>query len=103
MKLSTGYITTQTKAEAKEIATVLLEEGLIACANILPSAESYFVWDGEIQKDKEIIIIIKTRQKHEDKIIKTVKQIHSYEVPCITFTSIDYGNTDYLKWIDQVT
>ena len=103
MKLSTGYITTPTKAEAKEIATVLLEEGLVACANIFPGVESYFSWDGEIQKEKEIVIMIKTRQKHEDKIIRIVKEIHSYEVPCVTFTSIDYGNKEYLKWIDQVT
>ncbi|MFH1012723.1 MAG: divalent cation tolerance protein CutA, partial [Candidatus Peregrinibacteria bacterium] len=44
MKLSLGYITASTKAEAKLIATELLAEGLIACANIIPGVESHFIW-----------------------------------------------------------
>ncbi len=101
MKLSTGYIVATNKAEAKEIAEVLLEEELISCANIIPSIDSYFIWEGEIQKAKEIAIIIKTKQKNEEKIIKIVKQIHQYKVPCVTFSSIEYGNMDFLKWINK--
>ncbi|MCK5605771.1 divalent-cation tolerance protein CutA [Candidatus Pacearchaeota archaeon] len=101
MKLSLGYITCPTKAEAKEITLALLEEGLIACANIIDGIESYFAWEDEIQKAKEVIIIFKTRQKKEDKIIKLVKQIHSYEVPCVVFTDIKHGNKEFLKWVEQ--
>jgi len=101
MKLSTGYITVSKKAEAKEIVSILLEEGLIACANIIPGVESYFVWDGEIQKENELVVIIKTRQKNEEKIVRLIKQVHSYEVPCIVFGSIDYGNQEFLQWVNK--
>lgn len=63
MKFSLGYITAPTKTEAKEIVMELLERQLVACANILPGVESYYVWDEEIQKEKEVVIILKTQQK----------------------------------------
>ncbi|PIZ74363.1 divalent-cation tolerance protein CutA [Candidatus Peregrinibacteria bacterium CG_4_10_14_0_2_um_filter_43_11] len=101
MKLSVGYITAPTKAEAKQIVETLLAEGLIACATILPDAESYFVWKKELIKKKEAAIVIKTRTKNEEKIIQVVREIHSYECPCVVFWSLDYGNSDFLKWVDK--
>ena len=100
MKLSLGYITAPTKKEAKDIVLELLDRELIACANIIDGAESYFIWDDEISKAKESIIILKTRTQNEKKIVKLVRKMHSHECPCITFTSLDYGNPDFLKWVD---
>lgn len=101
MKLSLGYITFPTKTEARQITLSLLEEELIACANIIDGVESYFQWDGEIQKAQEVVVIIKTRVKNEDKIIKFIRQHHSYDCPCVVFTSLDHGNSNFLKWVDQ--
>lgn len=101
MKLSIGYITFPTKAEAKQAVTALLENEMIACANIFDKAESYFVWDGKVQKATEAVVIFKTRVKNEDKIIKYIKKYHSYQCPCVVFTSIEHGNGDFLKWIDE--
>ncbi|MBU0727231.1 divalent-cation tolerance protein CutA [Patescibacteria group bacterium] len=101
MKLSLGYITVPTKKEAKDIVLELLESGLIACANIISGVESYFVWDEEIAKANEYIIIFKTRVKNEGKIIRIVRDMHSYECPCIVFTSLDDGNPEFLKWVDR--
>lgn len=101
MKLSVGYLTFPTKKEAKDLVMGLLEGGLIACANIFPAGESYYVWDEAIQKENEVVVILKTRAKNEDKIIKFIKKYHSYECPCITFWPVAYGNSDYLKWVDR--
>jgi len=101
MKLSFGYMTVPTKAEAQKIVLELLEIGLIACANIVPGAESYFVWEEQIQKANEVVIFFKTKTENEDKIIKTVKKMHSYECPCIVFHSLDYGNKDFLNWVNE--
>ena len=100
MKLSIGYITAGSKPEAKEIVLDLLERELITCANIIPGAESYFMWEGEVSKASETVIIIKTRQKNEGKIIKAIRKIHSYECPCIVFTSIENGDPEFLSWIE---
>ena len=101
MKLSLGYITFPTKAEAKNIILALLDEGLIACANIIPGAESYYWWEGQVQSANEVVAIVKTRAANEEKIIRLVKELHSYECPCVVFTSLDYGNPDFLKWVDE--
>ncbi len=101
MKFSIGYLTAPTKTEAKDIVMELLERGLIACANIVPGTESYYVWDEELHHEKEVVIILKTNQKNESKIIKTVRSMHSYECPCIVFLPLSHGNKDFLRWIGQ--
>ena len=103
MKLSLGYITFPTKSEAQNVVLALLDENLIACANILPAVESLFAWEGEIQKTNEVVVIIKTRRKNEDKIVKLVRKLHSYEVPCVVFVPIENGNPHFLDWVEDLT
>ena len=95
------YIIASNKKEAEKIATKLLDKKLIACANVISNVNSYFVWKNRIQNSKEIIICGKTTSKNQKKIIKVVKSIHSYSVPCIIFFDIKNGNKDFLKWIEQ--
>ena len=95
------YITTPNKKEAKQIAQKLLDKKLIACANVISNVNSYFVWKNKVQNSKEIIICGKTTSKNQTKIIKAVKSIHSYSVPCVIFFDIKNGNKDFLKWIEQ--
>ena len=95
------YITVPNKKEAEKIAKKLLNKKLIACANVISNVNSYFVWKNKIQSSKEIIICGKTTSKNQKKIIKVVKSVHSYSVPCIIFFDIKKGNKDFLKWIEQ--
>ena len=101
MRISFGYITAPTKKEAQEIALELIEEGLVACVNILPGVESYFVWKEQIMKENEVILIFKAPEKNQNSIIKEVKKIHSYETPCITFLPLSGGNSDSLRWVEK--
>ncbi len=93
------YITCPKKKEAQNIATFLVRNKLIACANIIYNVDSVFTWRGKVNKAKEILVVGKTLNKNVQKIIKTVKKIHSYEVPCVIFFDVKNGNTDFLKWI----
>ena len=95
------YIIASNKNEAEKIATKLLDKKLIACANVISNVNSYFVWKNKVQNSKEIIICGKTTSKNQKKIIKVVKSIHSYSVPCVIFFDIKNGNKDFLKWIKQ--
>ena len=78
---------------------VIVKKKLVACANIIYNVDSIFTWKGKVIKAKEILIVGKTMNKNVQKIIKSVKKLHSYEVPCIIFFDIKGGNTDFLKWI----
>ena len=93
------YITCPKKKEAHKIAAFLVKKKLIACANIIHNVDSIFSWKGKVTKAKEILIVGKTMNKNIQKIIKNVKKLHSYEVPCVIFFDIKNGNTDFLKWI----
>tara|TARA_B100000945_G_C20235734_1_gene527501 strand:+ start:13 stop:327 length:315 start_codon:yes stop_codon:yes gene_type:complete len=93
------YITCPKKKEANKIAAFLVKNKLVACANIIHSVDSLFTWKGKVTKAKEILIVGKTMNKNVQKIVKNVKKLHSYEVPCVIFFDIRNGNTDFLKWI----
>ena len=93
------YITCPNKKLASKIATFLVKKKLVACANIINNVDSVFSWKGKIAKTKEILVVGKSMNKNIQKIIKNVKKLHSYEVPCVIFFDIKNGNTDFLKWI----
>ena len=95
------YITTSSKEESEKIANKLVEGKLAACINIVPYIESIYLWKGEIEEDEESLLIAKTKAKNIDKIIKKVKEIHSYETPAILAIPIIEGSKDYLDYLDS--
>jgi len=97
------YVTTKNIQEARTIANTLVAEKLVACANIIPKIESIYWWKGKIEKSNENAIILKTKKNLTQKIIKRIKEIHSYTVPCIISIPIEDGNNDFLKWINDMT
>jgi periplasmic divalent cation tolerance protein len=94
------YITAGDMPEARKIGRILVEERLAACANIFPIT-SIFRWKGKIDEASEFGIIIKTRTEKVKLIEKRVKDIHSYEAPCVVSFRIDEGSLDYLEWIND--
>lgn len=98
-----AYLTARDQAEAKRIGETLVKEKLAACANIIPSIESVYWWKGNMEEDKESLIILKTKKALAGKLIKRVKELHSYETPCVDIIPVTEGNKDYFKWIEEVT
>jgi len=96
------YITTPTQKETKRIAKTLLREKLAACCNIFP-IESIYRWQGKIKDEREFGIFVKTNSKLVEKVIKKVKELHSFETPCIISFGIEKGYKKFLKWIDKET
>ena len=94
-------ITAKDLDEANRIAEKLVSEKLIACANVISNIKSIFWWEGKVDKSDEVLLILKSQEKFFEKIIKTVKSVHSYQVPEIIALPIVAGNQDYLKWIDE--
>ena len=94
------YITAPTKSEAKKIVEVLVSEKLAACGNIF-KIDSIYWWKGKIERGGEYGIFLKTKSNLVEKIIKRVKEIHSYSVPCVVSFEIEKGNNDYLRWIED--
>ena len=97
------FITTSSIEEAKKISSLLVDENLVACTNIVSSVQSIFMWKGNLCDESESLIIAKTRLDLFDKLESKVKKLHSYEVPEIIALPIIKGNNEYLKWIKDET
>ena len=95
------FITCSSKEETDKIKDALLEKKLAACVNIISEVGSYFRWQGKIDSAREILLLVKTKKSALNKIIKLVKQFHSYEVPEIIAFPIVGGNKEYLDWINN--
>ncbi|HBQ60967.1 MAG TPA: divalent-cation tolerance protein CutA [Balneolaceae bacterium] len=97
------YVTTSDHAEAQKIGRSLLEENLAACVNIIDGMTSMYKWKGEIQEDKECILIVKTHYSRVQRVTRLIKEMHSYEVPAVLSLTIteDEGNVEYLDWLEK--
>ncbi len=78
-----------------------MNEKKVACINIIKGVNSHFWWKGEIEFTNEILLIAKTESKFLNDIVKSVKKLHSYEVPEIIALPIIDGNKDYFDWIKK--
>ena len=96
------FMTVSTREEASKIVHSLLEEKLIACANIIGPVDSFFWWKEKIEKTNEFLVLMKSHGSLFDKISKRVKEMHSYEIPELIALRIEKGLPAYLNWIDTV-
>jgi periplasmic divalent cation tolerance protein len=97
------YATSKDEKEARTIGEILVKEKLIACANIIPAIQSIYWWKGKIEKNGEAAMFLKTKKSLVKRLIKRIKELHSYEVPTIDVITISDGNPECFKWIEDVT
>ena len=84
-----------------ELADYIAKNKLGACVNVVPEVNSIYWWKGNIERDKESLLVIKTSAQKLEELIKEVKSVHPYTVPEIIALPILGGNEDYLRWIDD--
>lgn len=101
--LTVLYITTPNKSEAMDIVKVLLQEHLIACANITEKVIAVYRWQGELEEAHESVIIAKTRTLLVKDAIKKIRELHSYETPCILALPVIDALPAYVEWVKAET
>ena len=99
-KLIYFVITTEKdKMNAYKISNLLLEEALVPCVTF-KNIESHFWWEGEINKSKEVQLIIKCKAENINKVCKKISEYHSYDVPEIIYFPVS-ANNDYFQWVNS--
>lgn len=93
------YVTAKDKAEARRISTHLLQQKLIACANMFP-VESMYWWKGKIVNGKEVVLILKTMKNKVAVVRNEIEKMHSYRIPCITEIKVKV-NEKYARWLQE--
>ena len=92
-------ITFPTAEAAEEMATKLVQEKLVACAQVCGTVKSFYIWKGVAEISTETLLLAKTALSHFDRVESTVRASHPYECPQIVALPIVTANADYLDWL----
>jgi periplasmic divalent cation tolerance protein len=87
--------------EGSKIAERLVRERLVACVNLLPGIQSVYWWNNAVQKEQEVLMIIKTERDQFQEVQRLIVSLHSYEVPEVISLALEDGFKDYLNWIEN--
>jgi periplasmic divalent cation tolerance protein len=93
--------TVATLADAERIARALVDRGLAACVSLVPGVVSIYRWQGEVQREQESLLVIKTRAEALEPLRAALVSLHPYEVPELVAWPITAGHEPYLRWIDE--
>ncbi len=96
-------VTTDSVGAAEHLAETLVRERLAACVNVLPSITSIYWWDDAVQRDSEVLMLIKTRRPLLAQLVSRLQILHSYDVPEIIALPVVGGSERYLKWLADAT
>lgn len=99
------YTTWPDRASAEAAAHTLLDERLIACANILGASTSIYRWQGQVETADELVALFKTSQAKAGAARDRIAALHPYEEPAILNLAVDANGTsaDFLVWIEGET
>lgn len=84
---------------ATRLAQEIVQARLAACVNILPPAQSVYMWQGKQCMDSECIVFMKTTESGYQKLQSFIQSQHPYELPEIIATPITQGLENYLDWV----
>jgi periplasmic divalent cation tolerance protein len=96
-------VTASTEEEAVQIARALVESRLAGCVNIIQGVRSIYRWQGKVEDEAEVLMIMKTRRGLFDELVRRVKDLHSCTVPEIISLPITEGSEQYIEWLDGAT
>lgn len=99
---SAAFITAPDETVAKALAHGLVSNKLAACVNIVPKILSIYEWEGKINEDSEVLLMVKTSTSKVDEISKFIRENHPYAVAEVISFPIENGNQPYLEWITKV-
>jgi periplasmic divalent cation tolerance protein len=95
------YVTVGNKDEAATIAKALITSGLAACVNILDNMRAFYMWEGKLQDDAEVVMIAKTSEARIPELVEKVRLLHSDDCPCVLALPVVGGHQPFLDWIAQ--
>lgn len=94
-------VTVPNNKTAKTIAETLVSEGLAKCVNISDGVKSIFRWEGKIEREEELLLIIKTKKTNFPSLMLKVRELHPYTMPEIIALPIVDGSEEYLAWLNS--
>ena len=88
---------------AEPVLRALLEERLVGCGNLIPGVVSLYWWEGEIERDEEVVMWMETTVDLVASATTRLRELHPYDVPKIVVIDPESTDPDYLAWLRSVT
>lgn len=102
-ELTAITITANDEQWLAEFAKKLVKEKLAACGNIIPKVRSIYAWNGTIEDDQEVLLILHTQATHIETIIKRTIEEHPYDEPQIVALPVANTSPGYGQWVLRST
>ena len=96
------FSTFANEEDAARVARVLVQERLIACANLLPNARSIYRWKAADQDEREVVVLMKTRKQDWTALLSRLHELHPYETPECVAVRIAAGAPKYMAWLEEM-
>jgi periplasmic divalent cation tolerance protein len=97
------FMTAPSADVAERIVRALVEERHAACGNIVSGVTSIYRWQGEVQQDAEVLVLLKTSEAGATAMIRRAAELHPYDVPELLAVDVRQGYEPYLEWLKQCT
>lgn len=88
---------------AERLVQRLVEERLVACGTLLPGVVSIFRWEARVQREEEVLVLLKTAPALVERAFRRIAELHPYEVPELVGLSADSVSNAYCRWVRQET
>lgn len=96
-------VTAGGRNDAERLGEGLVEAHLAASCSVVPTVHSFYYWEGQLKREHEALLLVKTVESRAQAVQEYVRANHSYELPEILQVAIESGFPDYLQWVaDQV-
>lgn len=92
-------VTTPSSEVAASIARALVDEGLVACGNVIPAIRSIYRWEGKVHDEAEAMLVLKTERRLVPQLKLRLPALHPYEVPELLVLPVEEGLAGYLEWV----
>lgn len=97
-------VTTGGRDDAERLGEALVVEHLAACCSVVPSVHSVYYWEGQLKREHESLLLVKTVESRAVAVQEFIKGHHEYELPEILQVAVEGGSAAYLQWLeDQVS
>ncbi|HUG40061.1 MAG TPA: divalent-cation tolerance protein CutA [Longimicrobiales bacterium] len=94
-------VTASDAGVAEGLVRRLVEEGLVACGNIIPGITSVYRWRGEVERTTEALVVFKTTAAGAARLVDRVPELHPYDVPEVLVLPVEAGYGPYMEWIAE--
>ena len=94
-------VTTGARDDAERLGEALVVEHLAGCCSVVPTIHSIYYWEGQLQREHEALLLVKTLESRAQAVQEYVRAHHEYQLPEILQVPIEGGSPAYLNWLEE--